>query len=199
MIGSIHSLRSCVYDSSGTVYQMPPASVDVFEGLVLDGQARMSRGSTWDWQVHGRGISRSPGLLRFRFDTGQMKRFGASLSQTRGAEWQALAHRIDADDASDSAALVGNTWFFDSDYVAHNRPGCLLQYILEHESATYPELGLNYTYILPGVGTCFPCICSRVAQFLHRASMKRESLTDTWLMVPRHSTRLVSVFPTNNF
>ena len=43
--------------SAGTEFAMPAAAIKVFEGLVLDGQARMSRGGSWDWQVHGRGVS----------------------------------------------------------------------------------------------------------------------------------------------
>ena len=43
--------------SADTEFAMPAAAIKVFEGLVLDGQARMSRGGSWDWQVHGRGVS----------------------------------------------------------------------------------------------------------------------------------------------
>jgi hypothetical protein len=39
--------------SGGTAFAMPQQAINVFEGLVLDGQARMSRAGSFDWQVWG--------------------------------------------------------------------------------------------------------------------------------------------------
>ena len=100
---------------------MPPTAVSVFEGLVLDGQARMTRAGSWDWQVHGRGISLG-GDMELGLDTDQMRVFGRQISPARGSEWTRFANRIDRDDSSTAAALMGTSAFWDSDYVAHNRP-----------------------------------------------------------------------------
>eukprot|EP01052_Picozoa_sp_SAG31_P012344 SAG31_NODE_720_length_12587_cov_15.393114_8_plen_815_part_00 len=113
--------------SRGTSYQMPVPAVLVFEGLVLDGQAYMSRGSSWDWQVHGRGVSEGvkngAGMMEISFDTAALRRFGNDVSVTRSKEWIRFADRIDSDDHGALKALQGSKCFFDSDYVAHNRPG----------------------------------------------------------------------------
>eukprot|EP01050_Picozoa_sp_SAG11_P023713 SAG11_NODE_4844_length_1749_cov_1.223030_2_plen_169_part_00 len=113
--------------SRGTAYAMPAAAVSVFEGLVLDGQAYMSRGASWDWQVHGRGVSegtgRGAGMMEIGFDTEMLRRFGRATSPRRAQDWVRFADRVDSDDSSAAAALRGFRAFFDSDYVAHNRPG----------------------------------------------------------------------------
>ena len=106
--------------SASTEFQMPAPAIDVFEGLVLDGQARMSRAGSWDWQVHGRGISIASGL-EIGFSSDQMRNFADHVSPHRGDEWRSFAHRIEADDASASAALSGNRGFWSSDYMTHSQ------------------------------------------------------------------------------
>jgi chondroitin AC lyase len=106
--------------SASTEFQMPAPAIAVFEGLVLDGQARMSRAGTWDWQVHGRGISIASGL-EIGFSADRMRIFADHVSPRRGNEWRSFAHRIDADDASTSAAVIGNRGFWSSDYMTHGQ------------------------------------------------------------------------------
>lgn len=106
--------------SASTEFQMPAPAIDVFEGLVLDGQARMSRAGSWDWQVHGRGISIASGL-EIGFSADQMRYFADNVSPRRGDEWRSFAHRIEADDASAAAALSGNRGFWSSDYMTHSQ------------------------------------------------------------------------------
>jgi chondroitin AC lyase len=108
--------------SAGTTFAMPAAAVGVFEGLVLDGQAWMGRAGSWDWQVRGRGITVEPAYMQYGFDTQALRRFGAAVSPVREAEWSAFAHRIDEDDSSAAAALVGTRQFVDSDYLVHSQP-----------------------------------------------------------------------------
>lgn len=106
--------------SAGTAFQMPAPAIQIFEGLVLDGQARMSRAGSWDWQVHGRGISIDSGMA-IGFATDQLRTFADQVSPHRAEEWRAFAHRIDSDDASDAAALTGNRGFWSSDYMSHGQ------------------------------------------------------------------------------
>ena len=121
--------------SVGTAFEMAPATASLFESYVLDGQAPMSRGASFDWQVRGRGISVPPGgnssrrsdtkvreSMAVGFPPEQLRLFGATISRARKHDWNRLARRLETDDASPAAALVGNFAFFDSDYVAHNRP-----------------------------------------------------------------------------
>jgi hypothetical protein len=111
--------------SASTQFQMPVAAVTVFEGLVLDGQARMTRAGSWDWQVHGRGVSEGADAMEIGLDTSQMRTFGTKISATRATDWAEFAHRIDTDDASPGAALTGTRSFWDSDYLSHSQPGYL--------------------------------------------------------------------------
>ena len=46
-----HDILNLAHISGGTAFAMPTPAIDVFEGLVLDGQARMSRAGSFDWQV----------------------------------------------------------------------------------------------------------------------------------------------------
>ena len=128
--------------SASTIFQMPPAAVHVFEGLVLDGQARMTRAGSWDWQVHGRGVSESAFAMGIGLSTDQMRTFGSKISSARGKEWAAFADRIDNDDARPAAALVGNRGYWDSDYVSHSRPGYLFS-IHMFSARTIPAACVN--------------------------------------------------------
>ena len=128
--------------SGGTAFAMPADKLSVFEGLVLDGQARMTRGGSWDWQVTGRAVS-TPSLMKIRLgSTSDMRRFGDAVSLTRKREWEALARRIDTGDASADAALVGTTAFYNSDYLAHNRPEYLFS-IHMFSKRTIPAACIN--------------------------------------------------------
>jgi hypothetical protein len=60
--------------------------------------------------------------MEIGLDTDQMRTFGSKISSARGEEWVAFAHRIDSDDDSPAAALVGNRG---------NDPNRLLSFLLE--------------------------------------------------------------------
>eukprot|EP01047_Picozoa_sp_COSAG01_P030316 COSAG01_NODE_2110_length_8408_cov_19.542183_1_plen_903_part_10 len=109
--------------SASTAFAMPITAISVFEGLVLEGQARMSRAGSWDWQVHGRGISEGATAMEISFDVQHMRDFARQVSPARNTDWLAFAHRIEHDDASPRAALTGTRGFWDSDFLSHSQPG----------------------------------------------------------------------------
>jgi hypothetical protein len=109
--------------SASTGFAMPITAISVFEGLVLEGQARMSRAGSWDWQVHGRGVSEGATAMEISFDVQHMRDFARQVSPARGGDWLDFAHRIEHDDASPRAALTGTRGFWDSDFLSHSQPG----------------------------------------------------------------------------
>ena len=80
--------------------------------------------------------------MELGFSTSEMRRFGTALSPSRGAEWAAFAHRIDTDDSSTAAALVGTSSYYDSDYIAHNRPGFMFS-VHSFSKRTIPAACVN--------------------------------------------------------
>ena len=81
--------------SAGTRFAIAAAELEVFAGLVLDGQRCMSRGCTWDWQVGGRDNTNPENTnqsLCWDWDEADIRAMAAS-QPGRAAEWNALADR----------------------------------------------------------------------------------------------------------
>jgi chondroitin AC lyase len=138
--------------AEGTSIAMNAASFAVFEGYVLDGLVWYAAGTAtsavWDWQVAGRRITvpylesewkwRPAFSLKGCPSGGQGCMVAPSLSiglepagmrllggrSKRRDEWEAFAALIDGSGPAARTAL-GNRAYWDSDYVAHSRPGYL--------------------------------------------------------------------------
>ena len=138
--------------ADGTPTAMTASSKAVFEGYILDGLAwyiaGRPGGAVWDWQVAGRRVSipylesEWKWLPSFRCPAGcesggqgcmtiPMLSVGLEAvavrelagSSSRKEEWLHLADLIESGAATRS--VVGNRQYWESDYVAHSRPGYL--------------------------------------------------------------------------
>lgn len=103
--------------SWGTAFQAPPATVEVFSHFLLDGEQWMMRRGVMDYVTRGREITRdekgrNPEFVR-------MVQSLAALPLPRQAEYRSFAAAL----ADDSAEVVGNRAFWDSDYMVHRGPG----------------------------------------------------------------------------
>eukprot|EP01043_Picozoa_sp_COSAG02_P044983 COSAG02_NODE_4069_length_5831_cov_3.564778_2_plen_789_part_00 len=138
--------------AEGTPSAISSVCMKVFEGYVLDGLAWMvtsrKAGAVWDWQVAGRRVtipyteSEWKWLPSFRLPAGcssggqgcmEIPMLSVGLepaamrqlasSSKRASEWLRLANLIESGETT--RTVVGNRQYFDSDFVAHSRPGYL--------------------------------------------------------------------------
>ena len=125
-----------LHASWGTKFQPTEEVRDVFSRYILDGQQWMTYGDIFDYSTTGREITVA-GKVAVRQDwtggpysprgTGysfnNALRLLAELELPRKAEFQSYADRLAS--VQDAVPFVGNKHFWDSDYMAHRRPGYL--------------------------------------------------------------------------
>jgi chondroitin AC lyase len=117
-----------------TKFQISPDKLDVLEHYLLDGEAWMIRGDTFDHSATGREITRKgKAAVTHSWTSGPVTPPGAAYTMAtavhllsshelpRKAELDAFASRLRGD--ATSVELVGNKHFWDSDYMSHRRAG----------------------------------------------------------------------------
>jgi len=115
----------------GTKYQIPAENLDVLEHYLLDGEAWMVCGDTFDYSAMGREITRKgKAAVSHSWTSGPIAPAGAAYTLgnavrlltshelPRKAEFDAFAARLRGDGTS---PLVGNKHFWKSDYMSHRR------------------------------------------------------------------------------
>lgn len=122
--------------SWGTPLQIPADKMRTFSNFVLDGQAWMIRGETFDYAAVGREITREgEAAVQHDWTHGPIAGYDAAYTLAnvmmhlagepvpRQGEFQALAERLNG--VKNAPQLTGNRMFWDSDYMAHRREGYL--------------------------------------------------------------------------
>lgn len=109
------TLLSLLQFASGTRFYMDADRLSIFAHLVLDGQAWMIAGTSFDWSVVGREITRPAGEHLCGFVTAMLR----NVTSPRSTEFQRLADQLDA--VPNCPPLVGFRHFPDSDYVTQHR------------------------------------------------------------------------------
>ncbi|MFO7900820.1 MAG: polysaccharide lyase 8 family protein [Planctomycetota bacterium] len=107
--------------AAGTPFAFPEKKLDILASYVLDGQQWMVRGRRYDWGVIGRQISRphgngAGGLAR-------VCRHMMAAGAPRRDEFEAFLKRLEGKPGDTKHALSGNRHFWNSDLMAHHRPG----------------------------------------------------------------------------
>jgi len=118
----------------GTSYQIPPAKMEILAHYLLDGEAWMIRGNTFDFSAMGREITRKGKVaVSHSWTTGPIAPVGAAYSLgtavshltehplARDSEFKAFAERLLGNPTA--PPLVGNRHFWKSDYMSHRRAG----------------------------------------------------------------------------
>jgi chondroitin AC lyase len=118
--------------ASGTPYQAPAATVDLFSRYVLDGEAWMTRGCIFDYSADGREVTRkgksavaprtgiTPASVGAAFRLDDVLEGLAQLEWPRSREFSGFAARLKS--APGVPQLSGNRHFWCSDYMAHQQP-----------------------------------------------------------------------------
>lgn len=106
--------------SDQTPYELDKDKLLIIAKLLTKDDAWMIIGNQWDWQTIGRGIDGPSAGFNVPF-TGNMIRMlmeSISLIDIR-TELNNLANRLDGQ--SNASLLIGNKYFYTSDYVVHRR------------------------------------------------------------------------------
>jgi len=122
--------------SWGTPLQIPTDKMRTFNNFVLNGQAWMIRGETFDYAAVGREITREDeAAVQHDWTRGPISGYDAAYTLAnvmthlagepvpRKAEFQAFAERLNG--VENAPQLIGNRMFWDSDYMVHRRVGYL--------------------------------------------------------------------------
>lgn len=117
----------------GTASQAPTDRMALYTRYVLDGEAWMTRGNTFDYSATGREITRKGKVATPRaeqgltlttigqaFHLGDVVRLLAGLGVPRKEEYAAFAARLEG--RRGAPQLSGNRHYWCSDYMAHRRP-----------------------------------------------------------------------------
>jgi chondroitin AC lyase len=117
----------------GTAFQAPTDKMALYTRYVLDGEAWMTRGNTFDYSATGREITRKGKVATPRaqkgitlttiaaaYHLGEVVRRLAELGVPRREEYAAFAARLEG--RPGAPPLSGNRHYWCSDYMAHQRP-----------------------------------------------------------------------------
>jgi hypothetical protein len=103
--------------STGTAFAIAAPQLELFSRLVLEGQACMSRGGSWDWQVVGRDITIAGSHLSLGVGRVSQIRAMAAVQPGKSAAWHAFADRLTGN--ATHLGCTANKAYYTSDYVAH--------------------------------------------------------------------------------
>ena len=106
--------------SQNTVYELKQEQLSIFTQFITKGDVWMIIDREWDWHVVGRGVANPGNGFANGFQTHFIRSLGQSLpwNDTK-IEMMNFADRLDGQ--PNASLLIGNKYFFASDYQVHRR------------------------------------------------------------------------------
>lgn len=104
-----------------TLFDLPPATIEILARFMVDGNAHMSWGLYYDFSLTGRGIDRPGSSFDVPFSSSSVRSIANATSDgTLSAALMAWADRLDG--APSATPLVGARYYWSSDFSTHHRP-----------------------------------------------------------------------------
>jgi chondroitin AC lyase len=133
----------------GTRYQMSAARLDMLARFILEGQRWMIRGGTMDHSIRGREITRSGGG-----SAGGIGNAARKLAPLVPARTQDLTEMAEGISAGTAPNVLGNRWFWRSEYMAQQRKAGFISVRMASERLMASEIvnteGLMSQYLADG-------------------------------------------------